>query len=161
MYHDGNPAIIEPADIATAYYAAPDPVITLADGRQALLVALVLAPERGKRYGPGEAPHTLYLTDGIHHQSVRLTALPVADASPDEPDEPDEPEELVGEAEMGEEAESVAPLASNVSRRATRGRHAAVTAETSEESADADEAPGESDEDAEAPFAEPGAGEDA
>lgn len=73
MYHTGDKTTIEANDIAQVL-AAPE-MIDLADGRQMLLVGLVINPASGKQYAPNEMPEKLHLTDGVSPRLMQFSPL--------------------------------------------------------------------------------------
>lgn len=86
MYSNGNPRIVEGTDIEQVQSLGD--AVTLADGRTALPVLLVLAAHSGKTYGPGQLPDSLHYTDGVLPRLLpllpegALTRVAVAEEAP-------------------------------------------------------------------------------
>lgn len=74
MYYNGDKTVIEAGDIEAAL--SEKTVLTLPDGRQALVVALVVSPHADKSYRPGEFPVALHVTDGVNPRMLPFGAFP-------------------------------------------------------------------------------------
>ncbi len=94
MYFPGQKAVLEATDIKDVYYTGS---ITLPDGTVGLVVVLTTTETSGKTYASGEAPQSLYVTDGVQHRHIALQALPTAAAS-----EAEQPKGVIQEADPAE-----------------------------------------------------------
>lgn len=114
MLFPNDPTTLEPLDFADAYRPADAEVVTLADGRQAIPLLLVIDPHVGKSYAASEFPAIFYMTDGVKNRAHAIQpALPTAPVTavsaeppsselaasePPEPPAASAPEPVVGDA---------------------------------------------------------------
>lgn len=100
---------IEPDDIGAVL--TTNEVIELPDGRQGLMVCLVISDAVGKHFDAGEFPHYLHLANGV--RDWRLEILPLAVVAANTPASPPAPEDsapAVADAAAVSLSETIPPL---------------------------------------------------
>ena len=68
MYKSGQRAVLETDDIERVL--SDGELLELPEGRQGIIVCLVIDPIAEKRYSKGDTPGSLYVTNGVNHRTL-------------------------------------------------------------------------------------------